>query len=83
MSKKLRIVVLCVGRMGKNHLRLTSESSDFELVAVADPVFKGPVKAGVQLVTAPAELKGLDFDAAIVATPTATPATVSAKRARS
>jgi UDP-N-acetylglucosamine 3-dehydrogenase len=72
MSKKLRIAMLGVGRMGKNHLRLTSESSDFELVAVVDPVFANPLKPGVKLLRAPAELKGLDFDAAIVATPTAT-----------
>lgn len=72
MSKKLRIAMLGVGRMGKNHLRLTSESSDFELVAVVDPVFANPLKPGVQLLRTPAELKGLDFDAAIVATPTST-----------
>jgi UDP-N-acetylglucosamine 3-dehydrogenase len=72
MSKKLRIAVLGVGRMGKNHLRLTSESTDFELVAVVDPVFKSPPRPGVQLFATSAELKGLDFDAAIVATPTAT-----------
>ena len=72
MSKKLRMAVLGVGRMGKNHLRLTSESSDFELVAIVDPVLKTAPKPGVALYATPAELKSVDFDAAIVATPTAT-----------
>ena len=72
MSKKLRIAVLGVGRMGKNHLRLTSESTDFELVAIVDPVFKNPPRPGVPVLTKPSELRGVDFDAAIVATPTAT-----------
>lgn len=70
MSKKLRIVVLGVGRMGKNHLRLTNESTDFELVGVVDPVFQSPPK-GVPVHAHVRELAGVDFDAAIVATPTA------------
>jgi UDP-N-acetylglucosamine 3-dehydrogenase len=70
VGKKLRVVLLGVGRMGRNHLRLTSESSDFELVGVVDT---GKVDTkGAPLLSDIAALRGLDFDAAIVATPTAT-----------
>jgi UDP-N-acetylglucosamine 3-dehydrogenase len=71
MTSKLRIAVLGVGRMGKNHLRLASDSPDFELVAIVDPMFKTP-KPGVALLAEPKQLKDVDFDCAIVATPTAT-----------
>src|SRR5690349_16363264 len=70
MAKKLRVVLLGIGRMGRNHLRLTSESSDFELVGVVDPT-TAP-RTGVHVFDGLAALRGLDFDAAIVATPTAT-----------
>src|ERR1700761_655731 len=71
MSKKLRIVVFGVGRMGRNHLRLASESTDFELVAIVDPVFKNPPRP-VPVFPDINGLKDVEFDAAIVATPTAT-----------
>jgi UDP-N-acetylglucosamine 3-dehydrogenase len=71
MGKKLRVVLLGIGRMGRNHLRLTSESSDFELVGVVDQgIANRP--SGVPFFDDVASLRSVDFDAAIVATPTAT-----------
>ena len=71
MGTKIRVVLLGVGRMGRNHLRLTSESNDFELVGVVDAGVTTRPK-GVTFHEDIASLKGVDFDAAIVATPTAT-----------
>lgn len=76
MEKKLRIVLFGVGRMGRNHLRLTSESPDFELVGVVDPMAKRPPPSApggnVTFYDDIAGVRSLDFDAAIVATPTVT-----------
>ena len=74
MRNKLKIVLFGTGRMGRNHLRLTSESSDFELVAVVEPNASTPVPRPKNVPFLPdiASLKDLAFDAAIVATPTAT-----------
>ena len=70
VGKKRRVVLLGLGRMGRNHLRLTLESPSFELVGVVDV---GDVDSkGVPLHRDIAALRGLNFDAAIVATPTAT-----------
>lgn len=75
MGKKLRVVLLGIGRMGRNHLRLTSESSDFELVGVIDPMMasrQAPSATGPTFYDDLASLRSVDFDAAIVATPTVT-----------
>ncbi len=73
MGKKLRVVVLGIGRMGRNHLRLASESPDYELVGVVDPAIPVPRRPkGVTFFDDVASLRSVDFDAAIVATPTAT-----------
>jgi UDP-N-acetylglucosamine 3-dehydrogenase len=68
MNHRVRVVLLGVGRMGRNHLRVTSESPDFELVGVVDPVAKAT--KGVPVFPTLASLGDLAFDAAIVATPT-------------
>jgi UDP-N-acetylglucosamine 3-dehydrogenase len=57
--------------MGRNHVRIVSESPDFELAAVVDtgevtPQTNAPFLHDIR------ELRSLSFDAAIVATPTAT-----------
>jgi UDP-N-acetylglucosamine 3-dehydrogenase len=70
MAKKLRVVLLGLGRMGRNHLRLINESPDFELAGVVDTGTSRPERA--TFFPDIAALKGVDFDAAIVATPTAT-----------
>jgi UDP-N-acetylglucosamine 3-dehydrogenase len=75
MGKKLRVVLLGIGRMGRNHLRLTSESPDFELVGVVDPVMAARQSGAAnapKFIPDIASLRSIDFDAAIVATPTAT-----------
>jgi len=73
MTKKLRLVLFGVGRMGRNHLRVTNESPDFDLVGVVDPVFKAaPKGVPVHVDLAALKASGVEFDAAIVATPTAT-----------
>jgi UDP-N-acetylglucosamine 3-dehydrogenase len=71
MAKKLRVVLLGLGRMGRNHLRLVRESSDFELVGVVD---SAPIERPdhIPFIGDVGELRAVDFDVAIVATPTAT-----------
>jgi UDP-N-acetylglucosamine 3-dehydrogenase len=70
MRNRVRVVLLGVGRMGRNHLRVTSESPDFELVAIVDPATKAT--KGIPAFPNLASLGDLAFDAAIVATPTST-----------
>jgi UDP-N-acetylglucosamine 3-dehydrogenase len=71
MAKKLRVVLLGLGRMGRNHLRLLKESPDFELAGVVD---SGSVERPerVAFLEDVAALRGVDFEVAVVATPTAT-----------
>lgn len=71
MAKKIRLVLFGIGRMGRNHLRVTRESSDFELVGVVDNGVSARPN-GVRFFDDLAALHDVDFDAAIVATPTAT-----------
>src|ERR1043166_7300932 len=71
MGNKLRVVVLGLGRMGRNHVRLVSESPNFELAAVLD-VGNIAQPPHVPFLRDVAALRSLPFDAAIVATPTAT-----------
>jgi UDP-N-acetylglucosamine 3-dehydrogenase len=71
MGKKLRVVLLGLGRMGRNHLRLISESPDFELAGVVD-VGKVERPQGVTFIEDLAALRSVDFEVAIVATPTVT-----------
>lgn len=72
MATKLRVVILGVGRMGRNHLRLTSESSRFELVGVVDKTPAARPPSSVPVFDTLEALRSVDFDAAIVATPTVT-----------
>lgn len=72
-ANKIRLVLFGVGRMGRNHLRLAMESSDFELVAIVDPVFKNaPKNVPVYPNMAALQAASVAYEAAIVATPTAT-----------
>lgn len=72
MSKRLRAVLLGVGRMGRNHLRLLSESPDFELVGVVDAGATVKVPEGTRYAKDLREIDPSSFDVAFVATPTAT-----------
>lgn len=71
MANKLRVVLLGLGRMGRNHLRVVGESPDFELAGVVD-AGGVPRPQGVPFFDSVKELRAVDFEAAIVATPTAT-----------
>lgn len=71
MGKKLRVVLLGLGRMGRNHLRVALESPDFELVGVVDVGSVAPPQ-GVPFIADLKALSSVPFEAAIVATPTAT-----------
>ena len=66
----LKVVLVGAGRMGRNHVRVLSEAPGFDLVAVVDPVAKlGP---DVTVIRSMADLANVEFDAAVIATPTAT-----------
>jgi UDP-N-acetylglucosamine 3-dehydrogenase len=70
-----KIVLVGLGRMGRNHLRVIRESPQFELVAVVDPqasVSESRDLGGVKLVRALDEVGSVEFESAVVATPTAT-----------
>lgn len=71
MADKQKIVLFGLGRMGRNHLRLLSESPDFDLVGVVDakPVVRPP---NVTIYPVFAGLADVAYDVAVVATPTAT-----------
>ena len=74
MANKLKLVLFGTGRMGRNHLRLTAESTDFELVGVVEPNPSPQLPRPKDIPFYPdmASLAGVAFDAAIVATPTVT-----------
>jgi UDP-N-acetylglucosamine 3-dehydrogenase len=74
MAANTKIVLVGTGRMGKNHLRVLRETPGFELVGVVD-AHAAPL-APADLGSAPfvrtiAELASVPFDAAVIATPTA------------
>jgi UDP-N-acetylglucosamine 3-dehydrogenase len=69
---KTKIVLVGLGRMGKNHLRVLRETPGFELVGVVDGTATPPSDLGsIAFSKTIAELK-VDYDAAVIATPTAT-----------
>ena len=72
MADRIKVVLVGLGRMGNNHLRVLRETPAFELVAVVDAV--GRADLGVPQFKSVGELaaSGLEFRAAVVATPTAT-----------
>src|SRR5687767_9247493 len=73
MAGKKKIVLVGLGRMGKNHLRVLRDTPGFELVAVVDAHAPPPSDLGnIQFFRSVKELAALDFEAAVIATPTAT-----------
>ena len=72
MNQRKKVVLVGAGRMGRNHLRVLRELPElFEVVAVVDPVATAPAGVSIPFVKTLADVKGKDFDAAVVATPTA------------
>src|SRR5262249_19690532 len=73
--KKKKVVLVGLGRMGRNHLRVLRETPGFELVAVVDAHAAAPADLGAiplfKSLKDPAAAK-VDFQAGVVATPTAT-----------
>lgn len=73
MATKTKIVLVGLGRMGKNHLRVLRETQGFELAAVVDAKATPPTDLGsIPFLRTTAELPPIDFEAAVIATPTAT-----------
>src|SRR5688572_21868926 len=71
MTAKIKVVLVGLGRMGANHLRVLKETPGFELAAVVDAQAVKP-DLGAPLVRSVAELANIEFDAAVIATPTGT-----------
>lgn len=73
MAKRTKIALVGLGRMGRNHLRVLRETPGIELAAIVDANAKAPAELGpVPFLRSTAELASVDFEAAVVATPTAT-----------
>jgi UDP-N-acetylglucosamine 3-dehydrogenase len=74
-SKKVKIVLVGLGRMGRNHFRVLKETPGFELVAVVDGKAPAPSTsdlAGAKFVRDIEELDDASYEAAVIATPTGT-----------
>lgn len=68
---KIKVVLVGLGKMGANHLRVLRETPGFELAAVVDAKADRS-DLGVPLLRSVADLAKVDFEAAVIATPTAT-----------
>lgn len=74
-TNKVKIVLVGLGRMGRNHFRVLKETPGYELVAVVDAKANPPSPAdlaGAKFVRDIAELDDASYDAAVIATPTGT-----------
>ena len=72
-TTKTKIALVGLGRMGRNHLRVLRETPGCELVAVVDASAPVPHDLGaIQFLRSTDELSKLEFEAAVIATPTAT-----------
>jgi UDP-N-acetylglucosamine 3-dehydrogenase len=72
MKNSAKIVLVGLGKMGKNHFRVAHSHPQFELVAVVDPEVAKVTNTyeGVPVVASLDELKTTDYSAAVVAVPT-------------
>lgn len=71
MSRNLRIGLVGIGMMGRNHARVLNSLSGVDLVGVADPGGdKFEMAGGAPVVTSIADLLKIGLDAAVVAVPT-------------
>lgn len=70
---KIKVALVGVGRMGKNHLRVLRETQGVELVAVVDTHAAPPGDLGaIPFLRSVAELARVDCSTVVVASPTAT-----------
>ncbi|MBS2019633.1 MAG: Gfo/Idh/MocA family oxidoreductase [Deltaproteobacteria bacterium] len=74
MSAKIRIVLVGLGRMGRNHLRVIRETGGFELAGVIEATAARPqdLDPKVPFVRSLDELPADSYEAVVIATPTAT-----------
>lgn len=74
MAGKTQIVLVGVGRMGKNHLRVIRETAGFELAGVVEATGARPadLDPAVPFVRSLDELGAKPYEAVVIATPTAT-----------
>jgi UDP-N-acetylglucosamine 3-dehydrogenase len=69
----LRVALVGLGRMGHNHWRVLRETEGVEVAAVVDTNAGEPRDLGsTRFLRSTRDLRGVDFDAAVVATPTET-----------
>lgn len=73
-----RVVLVGLGRMGRNHARVIASVPGLELVAVVDRDAPAPPDLACPFVRAIDDVEG-DFDAAVVATPTPSHAEVAGR----
>ena len=72
-NKKLpRILIVGIGKMGANHLRVVGGEKALQLVGVVEPKISFDLPTGVMHYKTLEEADASTFDAAIVATPTET-----------
>jgi UDP-N-acetylglucosamine 3-dehydrogenase len=80
MSAQIKIALIGLGRMGKNHLRVLRDTPGFELVAVVDERGAPPEGLGsIPFLRSADELDRIDYAAAVIATPTVTHFDVAGK----
>ena len=69
----IRIALVGLGRMGKNHLRVLRETPGYEVAAIVDATAALPADLGdVPFLRSVSELSAIELDAAVIATPTVT-----------
>jgi UDP-N-acetylglucosamine 3-dehydrogenase len=71
-TKKVKVALVGMGRMGKNHLRVIRENASFELVAVVDKDAPEQDLGATKFLRKVSDLQPLDFECAVVAAPTVT-----------
>ena len=74
-KKKKNVVLFGLGNMGRNHFRVLEEDPRFNLVAVVDPKadsLPDTIKSNAKLLRSLEELGALEYDCAVVASPTET-----------
>ena len=74
MPPKIKVVLVGLGRMGNNHLRVLRETPGFDLVAVVDGQVTRSDLGEIPMFKSVAELaaSGPAYEVAVIATPTAT-----------